>query len=110
MPHYPEKIEYSNKYQDKVYEYKHVLLPKETFEKMQENMQENTLLTEEEWRKMGLEMTRGWNHYTIHKPEPHILLFRRPLGTDPGTGLVSEEIQKKVDEFERKRPVYYNLK
>ena len=26
-------------------------------------------------------------HYEIHKPEPHILLFRRPLGTDPNTGL-----------------------
>lgn len=26
-------------------------------------------------------------HYELHKPEPHILLFRRPLGTDPNTGL-----------------------
>ena len=25
------------------------------------------------------------------RPEPHILLFRRPLGTDPKTGLVDEE-------------------
>ncbi|GAY58707.1 hypothetical protein CUMW_189020 [Citrus unshiu] len=22
---------------------------------------------------------RGWVHYAIHPPEPHIMLFRRPL-------------------------------
>jgi len=22
---------------------------------------------------------RGWVHYAIHRPEPHIMLFRRPL-------------------------------
>ena len=22
----------------------------------------------------------------MHKPEPHVLLFRRPIGTDPRTG------------------------
>ena len=27
-------------------------------------------------------------HYDVHKPEPHVLLFRRPLGTDPRTGKV----------------------
>ena len=27
----------------------------------------------------------------IHKPEPHILLFKRPLGTDPTTGKVNAE-------------------
>jgi len=26
-------------------------------------------------------------HYEIHRPEPHILLYRRALGTDPETGL-----------------------
>lgn len=31
-------------------------------------------------------------HYEVHKPEPHVLLFRRPLGTDPRTGaLVGKE-------------------
>lgn len=28
------------------------------------------------------------SHYEVHKPEPHVLLFRRPLGTDPRTGAV----------------------
>jgi cyclin-dependent kinase regulatory subunit CKS1 len=101
MPHYPDKIEYSTKYHDKAYEYKHALLPKDVYEKMPKGQ----LLTEEEWRGLGLAMSRGWCHYTIHKPEPHILLFRRPLGTNPTTGEISDEIRKKVEEFERNRPV-----
>ena len=28
MPHYPDKIEYSEKYHDDLYEYRHVLFPK----------------------------------------------------------------------------------
>ena len=77
------------------------------------------LLSESEWRGLGVQQSRGWVHYAIHRraprrrsrrrnsaarrarahsliavapvarrPEPHILLFRRPQGTDPTTGLV----------------------
>ena len=93
-------------------------------------------MTEAEWRGIGVQQSRGWQHYAIHRcvrldvdmyitisivlmpfihlrpdaptnpptnqptnpstntyimhnrPEPHILLFRRPLGTDPVTGKV----------------------
>ena len=31
MPHYPNDIEYSEKYQDNTYEYRHVILTKEIF-------------------------------------------------------------------------------
>ena len=34
-----------------------------------------------EWRGIGVQQSRGWEHYACHRPEPHILLFRRPLGT-----------------------------
>ena len=34
MPHYPEDIEYSDKYQDDFYEYRHVILPKHIFKKI----------------------------------------------------------------------------
>ena len=34
MPHYPDEIEYSDKYQDDYYEYRHVLLPRDTYKKM----------------------------------------------------------------------------
>jgi hypothetical protein len=49
---------------------------------------EPRLLSENEWRSIGVQQSRGWQHYEIHKPEPHILLFRRPLGTNPVTGVV----------------------
>ena len=45
------------------------------------------LLSEQEWRALGVQQSRGWIHYEVHKPEPHILLFRRPLGTDQQTGI-----------------------
>ena len=83
MPHFPDEIEYSEKYQDDAYEYRHVLLPKAIFKRMPRGR----LLSETEWRSLGVQQSRGWVHYEIHKPEPFILLFRRPLGTDPTTGL-----------------------
>ena len=44
---------------------------------------------QEEWRSIGVQQSRGWVHYAVHRPEQHILLFRRPNGTDPTTGLVA---------------------
>lgn len=37
MPHYPDEIEYSDKYMDDYYEYRHVLLPKDIYKKMPRN-------------------------------------------------------------------------
>lgn len=34
MPHYPSEIEYSEKYSDEYYEYRHVVLPKEVFKRI----------------------------------------------------------------------------
>ena len=82
MPHYPKDIEYSDKYKDDTFEYRHVILPKTVFKKMDKKR----LLSEMEWRAIGVQQSRGWAHYEIHTPEPFILLFRRPLGTDPRTG------------------------
>jgi len=45
-----------------------------------------------------LSTQRGWTHYAIHKPEPHILLFRRPVGTDPTTGEVDPELAREERE------------
>ncbi len=83
MPHFPSEIEYSDKYFDDSYEYRHVLLPKAIFKKMPRGR----LLQENEWRALGVQQSRGWAHYEMHRPEPYILLFRRALGTDPQTGL-----------------------
>lgn len=46
MPHFPDEIEYSDKYKDDNYEYRHVLLPKEIYKKMPKGK----LLSEIEWR------------------------------------------------------------
>ena len=104
MPHYPDKIEYSAKYNDLYYEYRHVILPREIFEKLPAKK----LLSDTEWRGLGIAMSKGWIHYTIHKPEPHILLFRRPLGTDPETGNVPYDILNKISEYENEKSSYWN--
>jgi len=78
----PRTIQYSEKYQDDIYEYRHVILPTD----VARLCPKNKLLSEQEWRNLNVQQSRGWEHYAVHKPEPHILLFRRPLGTDPVTG------------------------
>lgn len=34
------------------------------------------LLWEDEWRGLGITQSLGWEHYEVHEPEPHILLFK----------------------------------
>lgn len=102
---------------------RHVILPKE----MQRSLPDR-LLSETEWRQLGVQQSRGWVHYAIHKcvsrsvcvacaaeriqfrcgaltrlwwlaacrPEPHILLFRRPLGTDPTTGRINASLEREA--------------
>jgi cyclin-dependent kinase regulatory subunit CKS1 len=82
-----------------VYEYRHVYLPKE----MACKIPQNKLLTEvrrpqrnhlpfsyfiyfvyfslqNEWRALGIKQSKGWEHYAMHRPERHILLFKRVKG------------------------------
>ncbi|XP_026209712.1 CKS domain-containing protein isoform X1 [Anabas testudineus] len=54
---------------------RHVVLPRE----MAKYVPRSHLMSEDEWRQLGVQQSQGWIHYMIHKPEPHILLFRRPL-------------------------------
>merc|ERR1712216_721942 len=91
-----QHISYSEKYQDDTYEYRHVILPRD----IAKMVPKGRLLTETEWRGLGVQQSRGWVHYAIHRPEPHILLFRRPLGTDPRTGKapVAVEITDTVEQ------------
>ncbi|KAL5721023.1 Cyclin-dependent kinases regulatory subunit (Cell division control protein cks1) [Ranunculus cassubicifolius] len=85
------QIQYSEKYFDDTYEYRcnlneifgflfdnlhmHVILPPE----VAKLLPKNRLLSENEWRAIGVQQSRGWVHYAIHRPEPHIMLFRRTL-------------------------------
>lgn len=68
-------IYYSEKYYDDKFEYRHVVLPKE----MVAQIPKNRLMSEKEWRSIGVQQSPGWIHYMSHSPEPHILLFKRPL-------------------------------
>ena len=98
--------------------FSHVILPKE----LAKTLPKSRLLTENEWRSIGVQQSRGWQHYAIHRyvlfllscrsmlvswhathtryiylnnnnsPEPHILLFRRALGTNPQSGRVDPEL------------------
>ena len=50
-------------------------------------------------RRMIMQRKRGTIvqvHYESHKPEPHILLFRRLQGTNPLTGQVEPRAAKEV--------------
>ncbi|KAM4634482.1 cyclin-dependent kinases regulatory subunit 2 [Polymixia lowei] len=69
------QIYYSERYSDEYYEYRHVVLPRE----MAKLVPKSHLMSENEWRRLGVQQSRGWIHYMIHAPEPHILLFRKPL-------------------------------
>ncbi|KAK5574643.1 hypothetical protein RB653_009896 [Dictyostelium firmibasis] len=69
----PSAPHYSSKYYDDKYEYRHVILPSE----ISSLIPRDVLLTEDECRKLGIRQSDGWEHYANHKPEPHILLFRR---------------------------------
>jgi cyclin-dependent kinase regulatory subunit CKS1 len=84
------RIEYSEKYADETHEYRyvngpiagtkgirypvsrvvsplarlsHVILPKE----LAKTLPISRLLTEAEWRGIGVQQSRGWQHYAIHR-------------------------------------------
>lgn len=84
------EIHYTEKFIGKYYEYRQVVLPKS----LGPAIEHKGLLSEQEWRSLGVIQSKGWEHFQIHLPEPHILLFRRKLGTDPTTGEVSQRILK----------------
>jgi len=74
---------------DDSFEYRHVILPKE----LAKSFSKTRLLEEREWRGIGVQQSLGWVHYATHRPEPHILLFKRPLGTDPISGKVDPVLE-----------------
>ncbi|KAF8237679.1 CKS-domain-containing protein [Tricholoma matsutake] len=79
------RIKYSDRYSDDDYEYRHVILPIQLLEMVPKNFFNDKtgtlrLLAEPEWRGIGIKQSLGWEHYEVHAPEPHVLLFRRPKG------------------------------
>ncbi|KAK9794331.1 hypothetical protein WJX73_001082 [Symbiochloris irregularis] len=73
------QIQYSEKYYDDDYEFRHVVLPDDVAKHLPKDSSGHVkLLSEGEWRNLGVQQSRGWVHYAVHRPEPHIMLFRRP--------------------------------
>jgi len=70
-----KEIYYSDKYNDGQFEYRHVMIPKD----LAKLVPKTHLMAEAEWRNLGVQQSLGWIHYMHHEPEPHILLFRRPI-------------------------------
>lgn len=66
------RIHYSERYSDEEYEYRHVILPKPLFKMIPKNFfnADNSgtlrLLSEEEWRGIGITQSLGWEHYEVH--------------------------------------------
>ncbi|KAF9920761.1 Cyclin-dependent kinases regulatory subunit (Cell division control protein cks1) [Linnemannia zychae] len=98
-----ENIDYGQVYEDDTYEYRTVTLPKVMLRYIPRNFMakpedQNSfllrLLKEEEWRHLGIKMSHYWVHFMCHAPEPHLLLFRRPVGT--GKMLQEEQERKKA--------------
>ncbi|GAA94869.1 uncharacterized protein L969DRAFT_254292 [Mixia osmundae IAM 14324] len=92
---YIDLIHYSERYSDDTHEYRHVILPKGLLKMLPKHMFSSEdsgvlrILTEQEWRGIGITQSLGWEHFEVHAPEPHILLFRRdkaPQDTAMATG------------------------
>ncbi|KXN92196.1 Cyclin-dependent kinases regulatory subunit [Leucoagaricus sp. SymC.cos] len=89
LEEYIEKIHYSDRYSDDHYEYRHVILPKQLLKMIPKHYFSPDdsgvlrLLEEQEWRGIGITQSLGWEHYEVHAPEPHVLLFRRPRNYEP---------------------------
>lgn len=77
-----DQIQYSEKYFDAIYEYRHVILPPDLIRLVPKPH----LMSETEWRNLGVQQSPGWVHYMIHAPEPHVILFRRPRTDIPESG------------------------
>lgn len=69
------------RYNDDHFEYRHVQLPKQMLKVIPKDYFDGArgtlkLLWEDEWRGLGITQSLGWEHYEVHEPEPHILLFK----------------------------------
>lgn len=71
--------EYSERYYTTTHEYRHVMCKRESTA----HVIKGRRLKEVEWRAMGIQMSRGWEHYLSFEPVDAgctvMLAFRRPI-------------------------------
>ncbi len=58
------QLQYSDKYNDDEFEYRHIILPKD----VSKHIPRTHLMTESEWRNLGIAQSPGWVHYMLHGP------------------------------------------
>lgn len=89
LSEFRQHINYSGRYSDDNFEYRHVILPKRMLDAIPKEYFVSPdkkllrILEEDEWRGLGITQSLGWEHYEVHAPEPHILLFKRPKDYNP---------------------------
>ena len=106
MPRFPDQMEYSEKYQDECYEYRHIILTKELFKVIRDIP---GLIPERVWRMvLGIQVSTGWENYIRYPGEPHIILLRRPLGMNKETGEVPDHVLKKIEKMEKEKIEHLN--
>ncbi|TPX36377.1 hypothetical protein SmJEL517_g01455 [Synchytrium microbalum] len=98
-PDLTNNIYYSPRYSDDHHEYRHVILPLQLFRAIPEVMKDR-LLTEQEWRSLGITQSLGWEHYEIHKPEPHIFMFKRDLEKPSSQQMEIQSTQEGIPSIE----------
>ena len=112
MPKFPDEFEYSDKFCDSFYEYRHVLLTKRAFllinDIFNKEKKGQRVLTEYEWRTLGIQQSAGWENYIVLPNEPNVLLFRRPKDINPRTGQTSSDYNTKLAEYIKMRKDYYS--
>lgn len=74
MPFYPSEIRYADKFITGEYEYTHVILPKHFLPKLT-----GQLLTDKDWKLLGINICSSWENYMVYAPEKHVILFRRKV-------------------------------
>ena len=62
-----DKIHYSPRYNDLVHEYRHVILPKDYYSNYIPDSFKNRLLSEQEWRAIGIQQSPGWYYDCVFK-------------------------------------------
>lgn len=93
----------THRYNDDEYEYRHVQLPKNMLKVIPRDYfdgQRGTLklLWEDEWRALGITQSLGWEHYEVHEPEPHILLFKC-VSSKPRLGVGIDKVFRRSRSF-----------
>jgi len=60
-----DQILYSDKYNDDLFEYRHVILPAD----LAKLVPRTHLMSETEWRNLGVQQSPGWIHYMVCTPK-----------------------------------------